>query len=91
MQDSPRESRRAAATLAEEFDAPLYYHIPTITQGLHSGSVPIADIIGMLISKGHNASRTQIDDNGIKTDADAGTLKGIVKRLAGGKQYRPGL
>ena len=81
INDLPTESKRAAAMLRDEIDVPLYYHVPTVTQKLHGGSVPIMEIIESLRSEGYLASRTHVDDNGVKTNASSMDFSATVKQL----------
>ncbi|MCL4379701.1 MAG: methyltransferase [Candidatus Marsarchaeota archaeon] len=65
---------RHVETMLNEYDTPLFYSIPRMTKRMHIASVGPSGVIERLKAKGHVATRTQFDDSGIKTNADAAAL-----------------
>ena len=73
------EGISAIKTINEEYDVPFFYSIPTITKIMHLQSVSPNEVIGRLKEKGFEATRTQFDGSGVKTNADFRTLKKCIK------------
>lgn len=65
--------------LASEFDYPLFYSISRLTKKMAIGAVSPNLVIGRLVKRGYNASKTHLGKNAIKTDAELEVIKRCIK------------
>lgn len=73
---------RHIKTMLDEYDTPLFYSMPRMTKRMRIASVRPSDVIEGLKAKSHVATRTQFDDSGVKTNADADALIAAITAAA---------
>jgi len=66
-------------TINNELDIPFFYHLGLLTSSLGIGSIPIKKVIEAISSLGFNATRTQFDNMGIKSNI---TFDQLIKLLS---------
>ena len=67
------------SVLNDEFDTPFFYSVPKMTRLIGVKSVSPAVLIEKLLEVGYKATRTHLDHDGIKTDANAKTITGLIR------------
>ncbi|MCL4365078.1 MAG: 50S ribosomal protein L11 methyltransferase [Candidatus Marsarchaeota archaeon] len=68
-------------TISDEYDTLLFYSVPKITKLLCRSSVSQRRVIESLLRSGKEATRTQFDIDGVKTDAEPQRILSLIKKL----------
>lgn len=70
--------------ISDEIDAPLYYSIPKLTKKMRIGSVSSTRVMEMLKKKGFGVSKTHLERDMIRTDADIDDITSCIKTVSKG-------
>lgn len=75
-----KATRKLVDTIYKEYETPFFYSLHKITRMRHTMSVSYDAVSKHLSEKGYRTSRTQFDDNGIKTDASIEEVLAAVSK-----------
>ncbi len=71
-------SSKELELINDEYDVPFFYSIPVMTKRMRSMSVSPYKVVERLREKGYQATKTQFDPSGVKTNADIGKIKECI-------------
>ena len=74
----PAETRLLGKML-EEYDTPLFYSLPSMTKRMRLASSKPSSVASRLAAQGYTVTRTQFDDNGMKTDAGISAFRAAIR------------
>ena len=77
MADAP-EAQRKLEVINGEIDVPMFYSIPKLTKRLRVTAMSPSKVIERLVAAGFAATRTQFDNDSIKTDAASSEVTSAV-------------
>lgn len=78
-QELGREEDKLLRIIQEEYETPFFYSLSRLTRKIGISSAPYAPIFKEVASKGRAITRTQFDNDGVKTDAPLKELTIAIK------------
>jgi tRNA (guanine26-N2/guanine27-N2)-dimethyltransferase len=81
--DGMEEAAKLVSAIKGELALPFYYHIPTVTKRLRTGSISPYDVVKGLSKMGYKTSLTHMKGSAVKTD---GSLEDVVSCIKGLKR-----